>query len=179
MLHVRLAEISDIPELYNHTCRHFAESGRDGDFIFAPYEGSRNIEREDAEMRNRERWARPVTERLWERVWILTDEKEIYGEASLMHSPPLPTSLHRSWLSMGIERPYRGQGYGPKLLQAVIDWAKAQPTLDWIQLQVFETNLPAKKLYKKFGFVECGTVPDLFRIYGNKVDDTTMVLKIR
>lgn len=178
MLHLRLANFSDIEELFEHTRRHFAESGRDGDFIFAPYEGGIGNSLEEFDLRCRERWRKPATEENWERVWILTDGHKIFGEAKLLHSPPLPTSLHRSWLAMGIERDYRGKGYGHKLLQTAIDWAKAEPTLDWIQLQVFESNKPAKKLYEKFGFTNCGTVPDLFRIYGQKVADTTMVLNV-
>jgi len=178
MLKIRPAELSDIRELFEHTVRHFAESGRDGDFIFAPHEDGQAETFEDCELRYRKGWTKPLTERRWERVWVLTDGNKIFGEAKLLHSPPLQTSLHRSWLAMGIEREYRGKGYGPKLLQTVINWAKAQPTLEWIQLQVFENNTPAKRLYKKFGFVECGTTPDLFRINGNKIDDTTMILRV-
>ena len=51
--------------------------------------------------------------------------------------------------------------------------------LDWISLNVFESNPGAKALYSKFGFETSGTTRDMFRVFGQKIDDTEMVLKLR
>ncbi|MES2856860.1 MAG: GNAT family N-acetyltransferase, partial [Bdellovibrionota bacterium] len=80
---------------------------------------------------------------------------------------------------MGIERSHRGGGWGTKLMEVAIGWAKEQPSLDWVQLYVFDHNEPAKALYRKFGFEAVGTVEDLFRVHGQRIADTHMVLNIR
>ena len=64
-------------------------------------------------------------------------------------------------------------------MQAALDWAKAQPTLTWLQLFVFDHNLPAKKLYKKFGFEKSGITPDMFRVNGQKISEVSMILMLR
>lgn len=79
---------------------------------------------------------------------------------------------------MGMERTVRGQGWGSRLMKEAIAWAKAEPGLDWISLYVFENNLPAKALYKKFGFEVVGTTKDRFRVFNQSIDDTEMVLKL-
>jgi RimJ/RimL family protein N-acetyltransferase len=119
------------------------------------------------------------TERGWLRVWILTDEREIFGELTLVHRPPLATSLHRCHLMMGLERKVRSLGFGSKLMTEAIEWAKRVPTLEYISLNVFENNPKAKSLYEKFGFVSEGTTRDLFRVYGQSIDDTQMSLRLR
>ena len=59
-----------------------------------------------------------------------------------------------------------------------IQWAKQQQTLSWLQLAVFAHNEPAKALYRKFGFIEVGTTPDMFRVFGKEVTDTAMILRL-
>jgi len=78
---------------------------------------------------------------------------------------------------MGLERTIRSQGWGSNLTIEAVKWARQQPTLDWIALNVFENNLPAKALYKKFGFETVGTTRDIFRVFGQSIDNTEMVLK--
>ena len=80
---------------------------------------------------------------------------------------------------MGVERTARGHGWGSKLVTEAITWAKQQPSLAWITLYVFENNPPAKALYKKFGFKAVGTTKDMFRAFGQSIDDTEMVLELQ
>jgi ribosomal protein S18 acetylase RimI-like enzyme len=104
---------------------------------------------------------------------------EIHGTIQLRHSPRLESCLHRALLAMGIERSHRAQGWGRQLLEAALGWAQAQPSLDWIDLGVFENNAPARALYSRFGFREVGRREDLFRAFGVKITDIEMVLKLR
>lgn len=53
-------------------------------------------------------------------------------------------------LGMGILKPYRGKGYGKKLLKKVIDHAWSQG-LKRLELEVFSDNDIAISLYKKMG----------------------------
>ena len=80
---------------------------------------------------------------------------------------------------MGIEVPLRAQGYGKKLLQAAITWAKDQNSLTWIDLSVFAHNLPARKLYANSGFKEIATIEDRLLIDGLTIDDVIMTLKLK
>jgi RimJ/RimL family protein N-acetyltransferase len=169
---------SDLVMLANHRNRHSKENGQDGDFIFSPCEEERLIKEEDFQKES-EALLKPVTTPGWLRIWIVTDEKEVFGEITLINRPPMKASLHRCMLMMGIERSARAQGWGTKLMREAIAWAKRQPSLDWITLYVFENNHPAKALYKKFGFEAVGTTRDMFRAFGKSIDDTEMVLKLR
>lgn len=179
MTKIRLAQLNDLPLYREHQMRHFSESGQDGDLIFMPHEEPEDISLENLQRKKAEPWNASPLEIGWERSWILTDDSRIYGEVKLMHRPPLKTSLHRAVLAMGIERSHRGQGWGSKLMTEAIAWAKAQPSLDWLQLYVFAHNEPAQRLYRKFGFKEVGRTPDMFRVHGQSIDDIEMVLKLR
>ena len=56
---------------------------------------------------------------------------------------------------MLVDRDWRGSGVGSALLQAAIDWARAQG-LHKLCLEVFPHNTAAIALYRKYGFVEEG-----------------------
>jgi len=53
--------------------------------------------------------------------------------------------------SVFVGEPYRGQGYGQKLMTAVIDFAKTQD-IDSLELQVNQDNSAAISLYEKSRF---------------------------
>lgn len=174
---VRLATTSDLKKLYEHHCRHWDESGRDGDLVFMP-----EIDRESLTLDRFcdpkfESFEKSVKEIGWERIWIITDETTIFGMLRLNHHPRLPSSLHRCLMQMGIQRSHRRGGYGSELLMQSIAWARSQG-LTWMQLNFFEHNEPAKSLYRKFGFKAYGTIPDLFRVGGQSIDDTEMLLRL-
>lgn len=176
---VRLATIYDLKRIYEHDQRHVLESGVDGAPIFSPLEVPSPDDTLDGFYEaKKDVIDRPATEVGWERIFIVTDETRVYGVLRLVHAPRLPTSLHRALLMMGLEASHRGGGYGSKLMEAAISWAREQG-LSWIQLFVFENNTPARGLYKKFGFIEAGLIPDLFRVHGQIINDIPMVLRLR
>jgi RimJ/RimL family protein N-acetyltransferase len=177
-MQIRLLLPSDFARLAAHRARHSRENGRDGDVIFAPQEGERPTDEKDF-ARELENQHKLVTTPGWQRTWLLSDDKEIYGEITLVNRPPMKATLHHCLLMMGIERSVRGQGWGTKLVHEAVTWAKQQPTLEWIGLYVFENNPAAKALYKKSGFVAGRTTKDMFRVFDQSIDDTEMVLKLR
>lgn len=87
----------------------------------------------------------------------------MYGDLKLAHAIGLKASLHRALLMMGIEKSHRAKGLGSALMREALSWARQHPTLEWVQLNVFAYNEPAKALYRRFGFKEIGTNMDLFR----------------
>jgi len=179
MIQLRLAQLSDLPLYREHLRRHGQESGRDGDVIFSPYEEPWDRPLETLQIEKESKWPLSVTEPGWERCWILTDGNQIYGDLKLVHTLGLKTSLHRAILMMGIERSQRGKGWGKRMIETALTWASQQPSLDWVQLNVFAHNVPARRLYRSFGFGEVGTNRDLFRVYGQKIDDIEMSLCLK
>jgi len=116
----------------------------------------------------------------WERCFCAFDTQanRIIGHVDLKGGR-LETEMHRCILGIGIEANYCGQGLGTILMQTVIEFARSEPQLHWIELGVFADNVRARALYRKMGFVETGTTPDRFRINGVVIDDVMMLLKLR
>lgn len=123
------------------------------------------------------RFLRPLDQPGWGRGWAAFDGDRLIGHVDL-RSNEFRTSQHRAMLGIGIERSHHGKGIGAMLMQHAIGWARAQG-LDWLHLCVFAENLPARALYRRYGFVESGIIPDLFRIDGVPVDEVNMVLDLR
>lgn len=178
MAEVRPSQSSDARIHWDHYQRIVRESGRDGDFIFSPLE-EWEVPLDEFLKSYVGKLDKSVLENGWERSWVIADESGIYGDLHLVHRPPLKSCLHRATLMMGIERSHRGKGFGSRLMHQAISWAKEQPSLEWLQLFVFEGNHPAKELYAKFGFRENGTTPDVFRVHQTQVADTSMILKLK
>ncbi len=58
---------------------------------------------------------------------------------------------HSASLGMGLLPPYRGRGLGRRLIEHCLRDAR-QRTLERTELDVYDSNLPAIELYKKFDF---------------------------
>jgi RimJ/RimL family protein N-acetyltransferase len=83
--------------------------------------------------------------------------------------------LHNGLVGMGMLPEYRQRGLGSLLLQAGIDWAKRNPYLERLWLQVIADNDPAIKLYKKHGFVQEGLQKNFIKTgEGNYADNMIM-----
>ena len=106
------------------------------------------------------------------------DVDNIVGHGEL-RTDGMPSRAHRAHLGMGIERAYTRRGHGPELLTRLLAFARDETTLDWIDLGVFVPNVPAQKLYQRFGFLETGRVDDMFRLAnGVSVGDIQMTLRL-
>ncbi len=111
------------------------------------------------------------------RVWGLFDLGDVVGHLGLSGSV-VRSGLHRARMGMGILGTHRRQGGGTLLLQTAIAWARAQPSIDWIDLGVFSDNPGAQALYGRHGFEVQGCTPDRFRVDGISLDDTSMALDV-
>jgi RimJ/RimL family protein N-acetyltransferase len=169
---IRLATLDDLSAYHEHLRRHAHQLTRIDHVITAPYDDPWDRPFDILKKLKEEKWSLPVREIGWERCWIIEDGGSIYGDLKLAHAIGLKASLHRAFLMMGIERSYRGKGLGSALMREALSWANRQPTLEWVQLNVFAHNEPAKALYRRFGFKEIGTNQDFFRVKGQQIDDT-------
>ncbi|HVN49062.1 MAG TPA: GNAT family N-acetyltransferase, partial [Bacteroidota bacterium] len=62
---------------------------------------------------------------------------------------------HRGKLGMGVDRNYRRQGIGKKLITQTLQEAK-KIGIERVELEVYASNIPALSLYKAIGFeTEC------------------------
>lgn len=57
----------------------------------------------------------------------------------------------------------RGQGYGTKMLKLLLKYAFEIVGVDIVRLNVFDSNVGARKCYEKVGFEEVATTSDAFR----------------
>jgi RimJ/RimL family protein N-acetyltransferase len=85
------------------------------------------------------------------------------------------TLRHAGTLGMGVVAAHRGKGVGSALLRAALDAAKARG-LARVDLTVRTDNLPAIRLYEKFGFAHEGTLRRHMVVDGVPVDSHMMAL---
>lgn len=84
---------------------------------------------------------------------------------------------HIGEIGIAILSSHRGQGLGRRLVEALIAGGKRMG-LRMLMLHCFENNVPALALYKKFGFIECGLLPEALHYRGAFVGEVTLYKKI-
>jgi RimJ/RimL family protein N-acetyltransferase len=89
------------------------------------------------------------------------------------------TMSHVGNIGMGMLLDWRHIGLGTALMQAAIAWAKANPILELLCLNVYATNLAGRALYSKAGFLETGIEQRFFKsqagIYADKINMSLVV----
>jgi ribosomal protein S18 acetylase RimI-like enzyme len=114
----------------------------------------------------------------WRRAWVaISGEHRIAGHIDIRSADQL-NAEHRVVLGMGVDREFRGQKIGQRLLEQVISSCRADPRISWIDLQVMEQNIPATRLYEKMQFEQLGVTRDMFRIGGVSYGYSSMALNV-
>jgi RimJ/RimL family protein N-acetyltransferase len=87
---------------------------------------------------------------------------------------------HRGGLQMMVKKEYQAQGVGRAILQAFLDKAKLDKTLERIDLSVMSGNTAAIQLYEKFGFAREGIRPRAYKFRdGSYQDEVFMGLQLK
>ncbi len=73
------------------------------------------------------------------------------GPVALVAATAKPDGLYL--YSMWVRDCHRGRGVGEALVRTVLEWA-AEEGWKVVRLRVWDDNLPARRLYKRLGFVE-------------------------
>lgn len=84
---------------------------------------------------------------------------------------------HTGMIGMGIANEWQNRKIGSMLMESALTWAIESP-LSIVWLEVYSTNKAGCKLYKKFGFEECGIIKGFFK-EENPADKITMVKYLR
>jgi RimJ/RimL family protein N-acetyltransferase len=77
-------------------------------------------------------------------------------------------------LGMAVARDWRGRGVGSALVQAAVDWSRAEG-LHKLCLEVFPHNEAGIALYRKFGFVEEGRRAKHYRRASGELWDSILM----
>lgn len=85
---------------------------------------------------------------------------------------------HKGSFGLMIRKNYRGMGIGKELVQALLDWAEANPLIEKVSLGVFSTNHRAIALYKSMGFVEEGRKIKEFKMSESEYVDDIIMYKL-
>ncbi|MFC0401097.1 GNAT family N-acetyltransferase [Paraburkholderia rhizosphaerae] len=177
MLTVVAVAPKDFARWAEHIDRLFAESGRNGQPLFSPFEWSPYAASPERQNRFGSSLLVPIRDANWMRAWCVQDaDGHIVGHLDLSGSS-VPSENHRMMLGIGCEPAFRRQGIGTMLMRYAIDFAVAN-SIEWIDLCVFGDNAPAIALYERFGFIESGRRPDRFRLLGRRVEDVMMTLHV-
>jgi RimJ/RimL family protein N-acetyltransferase len=78
-------------------------------------------------------------------------------------------------LSMHIAAVARGQGIGRALLADAVTWARAEPSVHKIALQVWPHNERAQNLYRRAGFVQEGYLHQHYRRRSGELWDAVVM----
>ena len=104
----------------------------------------------------------------------------IVASAGLSYSSEEHALDNRHMMVFGITvaEGYRGKGLGSELIRQMIAWARKK-RLDLLELNVYDTNRDARRLYERFGFRKVAEIP--FRTKrGNKyISHVVMQLHLR
>jgi ribosomal protein S18 acetylase RimI-like enzyme len=95
---------------------------------------------------------------------VAADGDRVVGWCDVMPREP-EGFRHIGGLGMGLRAEARGLGVGSRLLEEALSLSSCLG-LEKVELQVYASNTPARKLYEKFGFVVEGV-----RVRARKLDD--------
>jgi RimJ/RimL family protein N-acetyltransferase len=86
-------------------------------------------------------------------------------------------SGHVGVLGILVRRQFRGQGVGEALLRRTLE--RCRGTFELVRLGVFGDNEGAKRLYRRVGFVPCGSYPSGIKRGSKYIDHELMLLDLR
>jgi putative acetyltransferase len=89
------------------------------------------------------------------RYVVAVQNNEVIGHAFL-DPLPLKAVSHVCHLTIAVHEGHQGQGIGEKLLNHLINWARANTAVEKIELHVRDINQRAIRLYEKCDFKEEG-----------------------
>ena len=103
-------------------------------------------------------------------------ENELVGICGFVHETKIKTKHRGEITQMFVKPNFSKQQIGTKLLQAAIDKAFSNNTIEQINLTVIASNEKAVSLYKKVGFIRYGICENFYKDENNYWAETFMFL---
>ena len=120
---------------------------------------------------------KPISERNNQAFIAFDDNKKVLAHCVLQYHG-IESIKHRRHINgFGVCPEHTGKGIAKKILKEVVSLCK-KIDVEYLDLELFATNLPAFELYKKVGFEQTGYTKDIARIGDLSLDDISMSLKI-
>jgi RimJ/RimL family protein N-acetyltransferase len=105
-------------------------------------------------------------------------ENEIIGNLDITGNSRIMMQ-HTGVIGMGMQAEWRNSGLGTELMKAAITWAKKNPILELLWLQVYTENVLGLSLYRKMNFTENGIIQNYFKHNGKYYNNLTMSLVVK
>ena len=144
------------------------------------YEGEHGVATLDLEPRTLEEWHEWYNAHCDEHHPIIvgTINDVVVGYASL--SPYRLKDAFKSTveLSIYIHKDYRGQGVATRLMERILEMAKADTMIHNVVSVITAGNEESTKLHNRFGFTYCGLTPEVGFKHGKYQDTETYALLV-
>jgi RimJ/RimL family protein N-acetyltransferase len=161
---IELCSVDDAEELIKTVKKYLADSEY---LLTSPNEFDPSPEQERS-------WIRSFMENENSLLLIAKKGNKIIGNIDITGGKREMTK-HTAIIGMGILKEWRNTGLGTALLNKGIEWAKQNPQLEILWLQVFAQNTPAITLYKKAGFEVSGIQKRFFKSKDNIYFDNVIM----
>jgi ribosomal protein S18 acetylase RimI-like enzyme len=170
---IDLIEAHEFDQFLVYLNDHLSDNGGSGGY-FQPLSRSESSFPPERAVNFRAALVLPVGQAGWRRLWVARNSSnQIVGHIDL-RSHAERFAEHRCLLGMGVDRGHRKIGLGKRLIEHAQEWTRANPLLEWIDLQVLSSNREAIRLYERSGFERVGEIPDMFRIDGHNLSYIAM-----
>ncbi len=107
---------------------------------------------------------------------VLTVEEQVIGMINFKNGARRRLA-HQGDFGMSVRKEWRGRGVGSALLEALINWGKANPLIEQIRLAVLSTNEAAIHLYTRMGFVQEGRLMNQAKLDNGTYCDLILMAK--
>lgn len=166
---IREAQINDAQEMVTVVKEYIEESE------FIPY-----IKGEfDPTIDEEKKWIQSFLDNENSLLLVATHHGQIIGNIDLTGLQQ-KIMYHVARLGMGMLSGWQGCGVGSLLLENAIKYAKSNSPLEIIYLEAYANNQAGLALYKKYGFVESGKRPEIFKVDDKTyIDEIIMTLRIK
>ncbi|MCM3706913.1 MULTISPECIES: GNAT family N-acetyltransferase [Cytobacillus] len=162
-MQIRFAEKKDAAAILKHCRQAFGES----DFLLTePEEFTMTLKEEEI-------WIERSLQS-GDLILIAEINQEVVGMLNLRRSKSKKVN-HLGYFGISIQEEHCNQGLGSKMMKQFLQWAKGEPGLEKICLEVFAYNERAIHMYKRFGFREEGRkIKHIKRKDGTYADELLM-----
>ncbi|WP_396137727.1 GNAT family N-acetyltransferase [Flavobacterium sp.] len=165
---IRSAEISDGNKLLNTIKEYIGNS----DFI------PKLTEEFKLTLNQEEDWINSFIQKDNSLLLVAEFEDNIIGNIDITGNSRI-TMQHTAVIGMGMLIEWRNSGLGTELMKYSIEWAKENPILELLLLQVYTENELGLNLYRKMEFIENGVIKNYFKQNGRYYDNLTMSLSVK